>query len=283
MKNIYTPYTYLIGWSKLNKWYYGVRYAQKDRCLYETGCHPDDFWNTYFTSSEEVKEYLKLHGEPDVIQIRHKFASKEKAISWETKVLRRMNAVKDDKWLNRNDHAAPPHRLNADCSNTKLCLKGKDRTLAQRKSDLKRSERMKGKPSKKAQPITLFNQKYRTLTEAFKDLNIGYHHIEFLSNNKNIKSIDELKKLVYREKSRKLKNREISPEHLEKIKKAKEGKVYKTRKGQTNTKEHNKKVSEALKGKPAKIIKCPHCGKEGGANTMKRWHFDNCSVLARNI
>lgn len=23
------PYTYLIGWSKLNKWYYGVRYSKK--------------------------------------------------------------------------------------------------------------------------------------------------------------------------------------------------------------------------------------------------------------
>jgi hypothetical protein len=36
--NIYnTPYTYLIGWSNQNKYYYGVRYA-KD-------CHPNDFWD----------------------------------------------------------------------------------------------------------------------------------------------------------------------------------------------------------------------------------------------
>lgn len=23
-------------------------------------------------------------------------------------------------------------------------------------------------------------------------------------------------------------------------------------------------------------VTCPHCGKEGGDNVMKRWHFDNC-------
>lgn len=24
---------------------------------------------------------------------------------------------------------------------------------------------------------------------------------------------------------------------------------------------------------------CPHCGKKGGANNMKRWHFDNCKNI----
>lgn len=43
------------------------------------------------------------------------------------------------------------------------------------------------------------------------------------------------------------------------------------------------KISESLKGNipynkgiPAKIVKCPHCEKEGGASIMKRWHFENC-------
>ena len=34
-------------------------------------------------------------------------------------------------------------------------------------------------------------------------------------------------------------------------------------------------VSVALKGRKKTLIKCPHCGKEGGSN-MKRFHFDNC-------
>lgn len=30
-------------------------------------------------------------------------------------------------------------------------------------------------------------------------------------------------------------------------------------------------------GKTQKIISCPHCGTQGGANTLKRHHFDKCS------
>lgn len=28
--------------------------------------------------------------------------------------------------------------------------------------------------------------------------------------------------------------------------------------------------------KPRSKVICPHCNKEGGSNTMRRWHFDNC-------
>lgn len=34
-----TPYTYLIGWSKHNKFYYGVRYAKNS--------NPKELWITY--------------------------------------------------------------------------------------------------------------------------------------------------------------------------------------------------------------------------------------------
>jgi predicted GIY-YIG superfamily endonuclease len=47
--------------------------------------------------------------------------------------------------------------------------------------------------------------------------------------------------------------------------------------------EEKNKRSIALKGKPSgrkgekrNIIKCPHCGKEGGVNGMIQWHFDKC-------
>ena len=46
-----TPYTYLIGWSNLNKFYYGVRYGK--------GCHPSDLWVKYFGSrNAEVKQKI---------------------------------------------------------------------------------------------------------------------------------------------------------------------------------------------------------------------------------
>ncbi len=87
------PYTYLIGWKKQNKFYYGVRYSKK--------CKPDDLWVTYFTSSKYVREFRNQYGEPDIIQIRRTFKDKKSAKNWEDKVLRRLNCVFDDKWLNK--------------------------------------------------------------------------------------------------------------------------------------------------------------------------------------
>jgi hypothetical protein len=88
-------YTYLIGWSEHNKWYYGVRYAKKS--------NPTDLWKKYFTSSKYVKDFRAEFGEPEVIQVRKKFSSDESALMWEYKVLRRINAVKSNMWLNRGN------------------------------------------------------------------------------------------------------------------------------------------------------------------------------------
>ena len=71
-------YTYRIGWSGHNKHYYGVRYA--------VNCSPDDLFNSYFTSSKHVKQFFKLNGKPDIIQIRKVFETKEQAINWEHRV-----------------------------------------------------------------------------------------------------------------------------------------------------------------------------------------------------
>jgi hypothetical protein len=93
-------FTYLIGWKKYDRWYYGVRYSKK--------CNPNDLWNTYFTSSKHVRQFRKEFGEPDVIEVRHTFTSKESAVLWEERVLKKMNARSNEKWLNKNDASAPP-------------------------------------------------------------------------------------------------------------------------------------------------------------------------------
>ncbi len=107
-ETVYTPYTYLIGWSKFNKWYYGSRYATKYKCRYESGCHPKDLWDTYHTSSKVVTAFRKEHGEPDVREIRKTFSNADDAKGWEHRILQRMNVVKNDKWLNGNDRPGPP-------------------------------------------------------------------------------------------------------------------------------------------------------------------------------
>ena len=50
------------------------------------------------------------------------------------------------------------------------------------------------------------------------------------------------------------------------------------------TAEHKANIAKGKTGKPHPISKsmCPHCGKIGGNNNMKRYHFDNCKVNLQN-
>lgn len=80
--SIYIPYTYLIGWTQHNKWYYGVQYGKK--------ANPKNLWSTYFTSSNYVKRLMKDLGNPDVVQVRQCFNSADKARVWEEKVITRL-------------------------------------------------------------------------------------------------------------------------------------------------------------------------------------------------
>lgn len=93
------PYTYLIGWSKLNLWYYGSEYAYKTKVA-----HPNNLWTTYFTSSKLVKYTREICGEPDVVQIRRIFDTQKACQLWEDKVLKKMNVMNDEKWLNKTNN-----------------------------------------------------------------------------------------------------------------------------------------------------------------------------------
>jgi len=94
--NIYIPYTYLIGWSKHNKFYYGRRTAKN--------CRPDEFWKKYFTSSKDVKSFRERFGEPDIILIRKTFPNNPDACKlWESKFLEKVNAQNNPKFLNKRN------------------------------------------------------------------------------------------------------------------------------------------------------------------------------------
>lgn len=101
-----TPYTYRICWSSTGMKYYGVRYA-KD-------CHPSDLFVTYFTSSVYVKDYIKEHGLPDIIEIRKVFTGENRvtlAREWEHDVLKRIRVTIREDYLNKTDGKAinPKH------------------------------------------------------------------------------------------------------------------------------------------------------------------------------
>lgn len=94
-------YTYLIGWSSLNKFYYGVRYAKAS--------NPNELWKSYFTSSKHVKNFARKHGNPDIIEIRKEFTDRDSAIAWENSVLKKMNVVEDSRFLNATNNMAIKH------------------------------------------------------------------------------------------------------------------------------------------------------------------------------
>jgi hypothetical protein len=87
------PFTYLIGWKCLNIYYYGVRYSKDS--------DPNQLWISYFTSSKYVREFVEKNGDPDIIQVRKVFSCPNKAREWERRVLMKINAVDNDKFLNK--------------------------------------------------------------------------------------------------------------------------------------------------------------------------------------
>lgn len=90
-----TPYTYLLTHQKTGMVYYGVRFRE--------GCNPDELLVDYFSSSKVVKEMI-FEGEEFVAEVRKTFSTKEAAIAWETKVLRRLGAAKHPRFLNKHNN-----------------------------------------------------------------------------------------------------------------------------------------------------------------------------------
>lgn len=94
--SIYTPFTYCITFIITGQRYYGVRYAK--------GCHPDQLWSTYFTSSTKIKSLIEKHGKDSfTFRVRKTFNNKQDAQSWESKVLIKLNAANNPNWLNRSN------------------------------------------------------------------------------------------------------------------------------------------------------------------------------------
>ena len=86
-------YTYLVGWSKQGKFYYGAQWHK--------AANPDDLWTKYFTSSKHVKSFREKYGEPDVVQVRKTFGyDAAQCREWEERFLTRVRAKNMACWLN---------------------------------------------------------------------------------------------------------------------------------------------------------------------------------------
>ena len=149
------PYTYLIKHIPTSTFYYGFRCANKK-------VPQDDLWQDYFTSSPKIQLLIKQYGKDSfVTEIRKIFETKEQAVSWEAKVLRRCKVLHNDKWINQNiaGYVIPTEESNKKISEFH---KGKAKTEAHKH---KLSLSQKGKPKKSTVYKTT---EYRELMSSIK-------------------------------------------------------------------------------------------------------------------
>jgi hypothetical protein len=186
------PYTYLVGWSKLDRFYYGVRYSAEAK--------PVDLFEIYFTSSKHVKKFIKDNGPPDIIEIRKIFDNTHDARDWENKVLKKMKVVHSDRWINKTDNAS----ISPDCTHEwseesrkkaslsrigrknsaetrqKLSekLRGRDTYWLKGKKRPDHSEKMSGSNSPTAISVEYNGIKYGTIKEMSNITDISYYLIK---------------------------------------------------------------------------------------------------------
>lgn len=248
-----TPYTYLIGWSNNNKWYYGVRFAKN--------CHPQELWKTYFTSSKYVKEYYKQFGEPDTIEVRKIFDSIEDARAHEHKVLKRLNVIKKDNWLNEHNGTSPSLECALKGAKTKKPYKENDSRR------LKTSLRMKT-PKRMQQNLELLKimQSEECILKAKKTKEEKRKNGEY----------DELYMRMSITKSEKYKSGEYDEVRAQISNSLKEYYKVKIESGWKHPNWFSSEFGKSMADKNNSDTQCPHCFKIGQYRAMKRWHYDNC-------
>ena len=172
--NKYLSYTYLIGWSNLDLWYYGVRW----RNIRLKRTPEEDLWIYYFTHSKPVKHMRAFIGEPDVIHIDKTFNSIDKARKYESKVLIEHNAKKSPHWLNKHDRIGQPIMIGKDnpMYGKKIWL-GKNHT-EESKNEMRKSKTGPknsnyGKPAHNRKKVLYNGKIYNSREEASKELNVN--------------------------------------------------------------------------------------------------------------
>lgn len=88
------PYLYAVGWTSLNKFYVGVRYAK--------ACHPSELWNGYYTSSRYVKDLAREYGDPDYLDILGTYSTPQEAVDAEVEALEKFGLHLHPDFLNKS-------------------------------------------------------------------------------------------------------------------------------------------------------------------------------------
>jgi len=164
------PYTYLIKHKPTGKAYYGFRSANTQE-------PHKDLWNTYFTSSPKVKQLIEETGVDSFdVEVRKVFETKEDAVKWETKVLRRCKVLHNDNWINQNvaGYIIPTKESNKKISNFH---KGKPKT-----AEHKEKIRLSNLGKKRAPRSKEYREK---MSKAKSGVNNGRYGLEVSQETRN--------------------------------------------------------------------------------------------------
>jgi hypothetical protein len=246
------PYTYLIKHRPTGQVYYGVRSANKVE-------PQEDLWNKYYTSSPKVQRLIEETGKESFdVEVRRVFETKEQAVAWETKVLRRCKVLHDNRWINQNvaGYIIPTEESNKKISDFHS---GKPKSEDQKKN---MSVAQKGKPKKSTAYQT---PEYRALMSKLKS---GEGNGRY--------------------------GKEVSEKTRQRISDAKKGKQVAHNKGVPMSEEQKAAIratkaanptkmsaesiarrSEKIRGQKREKLFCPHCKKDIAVGWYNR-HGDLC-------
>ena len=230
----YLPYSYLIGWKNHNLWYYGIEYGRSTKIA-----NPSNLWTTYFTSSREVAKLRCSLGEPDVIQVRKTFSTKDDALRWEEKVLRRLAVLKKQHWINRS-YGGTKFR---NSSGIDHFFYGK-----------KRPEHGKAMSGEKN---PFYGRKFVGAENPF----YGKQHTKSAKDAISLKS-----RRTYTESM----GEDVS------LKKKASHSQFMMKHNPFLGKNHSTEAKEAISIAAKRRVVCPHCNTEANIANASRWHMSNC-------
>lgn len=243
------PYTYLIKHRPTGKVYYGFRAANK--------VEPhEDLWEHYFTSSPGVQKLIEETGADSFdVEVRKVFETKEQAVVWETKVLRRCKVLHDDRWLNQN---VAGYIVPTEESRKKISDYHKDKPKSEdHKEKISQSQKGSKRPWSK--------QNLPKNTKGENNGMYGKHHSE------------KTKAMIGALMSERIKGDNNPMRKVEWTEERRKSMGDRAR-GTKWTQEAIDARSEKLRGQKRKKIHCPHCNRDIAVGWYHR-HGANCAQL----
>lgn len=258
---------------------------------YAKGCNPNDLFKSYFTSSAKVRKLIEVDGVNSFqCEVRRIFLSIEDAIAWEHRVLRKI--LKWDKCLNENAFPAVTPTARSRGNKRKAEIQSSGLTIFQQAGQKWKVKQDLVDPETGLTFRELRKNKYN---QSLDKNGTRYAPKADISGNKNPVKRAEVREKISNTMKERIASGEIVPwptgKKLEYVSKMMKGnnlvvgmkwyndgcKDYRLLPEDPSAKSMQKgRLFSAVRGKKYQIVKCQHCGREGGGGNMARYHFGNC-------